>query len=120
MAIDCEADDKTSPLQQGIKKMSSTNYNAIVNDADLREAAAKLAASSASSGETGHSWPVWRSVRAGVVLAHVLKNWRRARDSNPQGACAPVDFKSTALPVRASPPGQKRPSLTIHQPVQAP
>jgi len=58
VAIDCEADDKTSPLQQGIKKMSSTSYNAIVNDADLREAAAKVAASSASSGENGHSWPV--------------------------------------------------------------
>src|SRR4029453_6580302 len=31
-------------------------------------------------------------------------NWRRARDSNPQGPRGPVDFKSTALPVEASPP----------------
>src|ERR1043166_2938391 len=30
--------------------------------------------------------------------------WRRARDSNPQGPRGPVDFKSTALPVEASPP----------------
>ena len=29
---------------------------------------------------------------------------RRARDSNPQGPRGPVDFKSTALPVRTSPP----------------
>ena len=29
----------------------------------------------------------------------------RARDSNPQGPRGPVDFKSTALPVEASPPG---------------
>ena len=41
-------------------------------------------------------------------------SWRRARDSNPQGACAPVDFKSTALPVEASPPGLRRSQLTIH------
>jgi hypothetical protein len=34
--------------------------------------------------------------------------WRRARDSNPQGACAPVDFKSTALPVEASPPSPRK------------
>src|SRR5438874_9948344 len=32
------------------------------------------------------------------------KVWRRARDSNPHGPCGPVDFKSTALPVEASPP----------------
>src|SRR5881628_32176 len=30
--------------------------------------------------------------------------WRRARDSNPQRACAQADFKSAALPVEASPP----------------
>ena len=41
--------------------------------------------------------------------------WRRARDSNPQGACAPVDFKSTALPVEASPPGPERSGPTIHR-----
>ena len=33
-----------------------------------------------------------------------LNLWRRARDSNPQGPRGPVDFKSTALPVEASPP----------------
>lgn len=30
--------------------------------------------------------------------------WRRAQDSNLQRPCGPVDFKSTALPVEASPP----------------
>jgi hypothetical protein len=30
--------------------------------------------------------------------------WRRAGDSNSHGPCGPVDFKSTALPVEASPP----------------
>src|SRR2546426_12582534 len=27
----------------------------------------------------------------------VLEKWRRARDSNPQGPCGPVDFKSCGL-----------------------
>jgi hypothetical protein len=39
----------------------------------------------------------------------VLEKWRRARDSNPQGPRGPVDFKSTALPVEASPPCQEQP-----------
>ena len=34
----------------------------------------------------------------------MTEKWRRARDSNPQGPRGPVDFKSTALPVEASPP----------------
>jgi hypothetical protein len=41
--------------------------------------------------------------------------WRRARDSNPQGPRGPVDFKSTALPVEASPPCPERQPLTIQQ-----
>jgi hypothetical protein len=39
------------------------------------------------------------------MLGNHMKSWRRARDSNPQGPRGPVDFKSTALPVEASPPG---------------
>src|SRR6266545_674513 len=33
---------------------------------------------------------------------------RRARDSNPHEPRGPVDFKSTALPVRTSPPRHQR------------
>src|SRR6185295_2882692 len=43
-----------------------------------------------------------RATRRPVRL--VAEEWRRARDSNPQGPRGPVDFKSTALPVEASPP----------------
>src|SRR3989442_12520640 len=51
--------------------------------------------------------PYGQRERLGITerrTANPRKVWRRARDSNPQGACAPVDFKSTALPVEASPP----------------
>ena len=44
----------------------------------------------------------------------MLEKWRRARDSNPQGPRGPVDFKSTALPVEASPPCPEERLLTIH------
>src|SRR5204862_116481 len=42
------------------------------------------------------------------------KVWRRAGDSNSETPCGVVDFKSTALPVEASPPGPARQELTIH------
>src|SRR4029077_5994174 len=50
----------------------------------------------------------------------LLVLWRRAGDSNSHGPCGPVDFKSTALPVEASPPGLIYQSLTIHQPQRPP
>ena len=49
---------------------------------------------------------------------------RRARDSNPHEPRGPVDFKSTALPVRTSPPnlwmrhGQERPLLPHGHPAR--
>src|SRR5215813_15505835 len=36
----------------------------------------------------------------------MTEKWRRAQDSNLQGPRGPVDFKSTALPVEASPPSE--------------
>ena len=36
--------------------------------------------------------------------AYSYGKWRRARDSNPHEPCGSVDFKSTALPIRTSPP----------------
>ncbi len=48
------------------------------------------------------------------VMILGVQEWRRARDSNPQGPRGPVDFKSTALPVEASPPCQEQQLLTIH------
>jgi hypothetical protein len=37
-------------------------------------------------------------------FAQVIEKWRRAGDSNPDTGYPVVDFKSTALPVEASPP----------------
>ena len=51
--------------------------------------------------------------------AHCLNEWRRARDSNPQGPCGPADFKSAALPVEASPPLRATRRLTIPRPGHA-
>ena len=34
----------------------------------------------------------------------MIEKWRRAGDSNPDTGYPVVDFKSTALPVEASPP----------------
>jgi IstB-like ATP binding protein len=53
------------------------------------------------------------------MAPHVAGGWRRARDSNPQGACAPVDFKSTALPVEASPPSPTATRLYCTSPLAA-
>jgi hypothetical protein len=44
-----------------------------------------------------------------------MEKVRRAQDSNLQGDRSPVDFKSTALPVEASPPCSERPLFTIHR-----
>jgi hypothetical protein len=48
--------------------------------------------------------------------AEAREDWRRAGDSNSHGPCGPVDFKSTALPVEASPPGPCGRVFTLHQP----
>jgi hypothetical protein len=45
----------------------------------------------------------------------VIEKWRRAGDSNPDTGYPVVDFKSTALPVEASPPCSEEQLLTIHQ-----
>ena len=50
------------------------------------------------AGRIGRGYP------RGPLHGNPLELWRRARDSNPQGPRGPVDFKSTALPVEASPP----------------
>src|SRR5258705_11575080 len=49
-------------------------------------------------------------------FAHVIEKWRRAGDSNPDTGYPVVDFKSTALPVEASPPCPEEQLLTIQHP----
>ena len=62
-------------------------------------------------GKFGESGGLFGQLRRARPAANLVIYWRRARDSNPQGACAPVDFKSTALPVEASPPWQQNRQL---------
>ena len=48
-----------------------------------------------------------------ATLPIFMSRQRRARDSNPHEPRGPVDFKSTALPVRTSPPESRVCSLSL-------
>src|SRR5262245_45961173 len=55
-----------------------------------------------------------RSARKVLGKTHA-EDWRRARDSNPQRACAQADFKSAALPLRLALRVPKSRLLTIQR-----
>ena len=81
----------------------------------------------AQDGEDAHRHEEERAARRGMprsggrwghgvfMLQGCRSWWRRAGDSNSHVPCGTVDFKSTALPVEASPPCLRRRSFTIHR-----
>src|SRR5215831_2822540 len=75
-----------------------------------------LRSNPARRGKFGVSGGVQTETHPRAKPRNFLKEWRRARDSNPQGPRGPVDFKSTALPVEASPPCPGKPLPTIQHP----
>ena len=83
----------TAMKMVGHRTQSIYRRYAIVDEAMLRDAGARLAAFVSSMDQVR---TLAGSRRCGPrrLRDNYATLWRRARDSNPQGACAPVDFKS--------------------------